>query len=314
MNGKVLVTGGAGFIGSHLIDALLDDGCEVVCFDNLSSGKMANLAQVMDKIEFVEGDITDRDKVYELCAGVDFVIHHAALLSVRESVSMPREYNRVNVDGTLNLLDGARESGVRRFVFASSSSIYGECTEFPQTEAILPAPTSPYALSKLAAEHYCGMYFNLFGLETISLRYFNVYGPRQDPGSPYAAVIPIFISKLIGGEKPTIFGTGEQSRDFVFVGDVCRANLAALGAPSPACGKTFNVAGNSCISVRELYRLIARFVDREDVEPIHGDPQPGDVLKTLGSAALAGELMGFQPEVTLEEGLRRTVAFFAGQG
>ncbi len=313
MGGRALVTGAAGFIGSHLVRALLDDGCEVVGLDNLSSGRMENLSDVIDGIEFVEGDITDYDKMCELCAGVDFVVHHAALTSVRESVNVPKEYNKVNIDGTLNLLEGAKRSGVKRFVFASSSAVYGECTTFPQTEAILPAPASPYALTKLAAEYYCGMYFKLFGLETVSLRYFNVYGPKQDPASQYAAVIPIFVSKLIGGESPTIFGTGEQSRDFVFVGDVCRANLAALAAPGSACGKAFNVAGDSCISVNDLYRLIARFVDREDVEAVHGDPQPGDVLKTRGSTALSRKHLGFQPEVALEEGLRRTVEFFAAR-
>lgn len=313
MADRVLVTGAAGFIGSHLVDALLGRGFEVVGLDNLTSGRMENLSDTIDKIELIEGDITDFDTVSDICGRVDFVVHHAALVSVRESVDMPKEYNRVNVDGTINLLEASRKGEVKRFVMASSSAVYGECAEFPETESMLPAPTSPYALTKLTGEHYCRIYFELFGLQTICFRYFNVYGPRQNPFSQYASVIPIFSSKLAAGEQPTIFGTGDQTRDFVYVGDVCGANLAALSAPESACGRAFNVASGTFISVNELYRLIAGLVGREDIQPIHGDPQPGDVLQTHGSNDLCRRELGFQPEMIMEKGLSGTVAFYTKQ-
>ncbi len=308
--GRVLVTGAAGFIGSHITEFLVAEGYEVVGLDNFHTGREENLARVRDRIELVIGDICDRDKVLEVVDGVDYIVHHAALTSVRESVHKPAEYNRVNIDGTVNMLEAARSAGVKRFVFASSSSVYGEATSFPEKETDLPAPESPYALTKLAGEHYCRIYHNLFGVKTIAFRYFNVYGPRQDPDSPYAAVIPIFSALLAKGRRPTIFGTGEQCRDFVHVRDVCRANLAALDAPEDACGGVYNIASGTTISVNELFGRIRSIAGKEDIDPEYGPAQPGDVFKTVGSIDLAAAKLGFSPSVSLEEGLEETVRFF----
>jgi nucleoside-diphosphate-sugar epimerase len=313
MSESVLITGAAGFIGSHLVAAALDEGYKVTALDNLSTGNMHNLSLVEKKIDFVEGDITDADAMLSVCENCDYVLHHAAKTSVRESVSIPKEYNRVNIDGTINMLEAAKESGIKRLVLAASSAAYGESDKFPQDENMLPAPASPYALAKVAGEYYCSLYHYLFGVQAISLRYFNVYGPRQDPGSQYAAVVPIFAAKLAVGEKPTIFGTGEQARDFVSVYDVCRANMLALKADPAACGGVFNVASGTAISVNELYALIAGLLGKSDVEPLRAEKQPGDVMKTCASVELSRQKLGFEAKVLLEDGLKETVEFFSNR-
>ena len=310
---RYLVTGGAGFIGSNLTEALLRQGHSVRVLDDFSTGRRENLARVAEwraagggEFELLEGDVRDAATCRRAVAGVDFVLHQAAVPSVQRSVLDPLTTHAVNVDGTLNLLEAARAAAVRRFVFASSSSLYGESETLPKIESMPPAPISPYGLQKLASETYCRLYHRLYALPTVALRYFNVFGPRQDPASEYSAVIPRFITAIRDGRRPTIFGDGEQSRDFTFVANVIRANQLACGAGESALGRAFNVGCGARITLNELLAAIGRIVGRE-VEAHYAAPRTGDIRHSLAAIDAAAEHLGFRPEVGLIEGLERTI-------
>lgn len=300
-----LVTGGAGFIGSHLTDALLDAGFAVRVLDDFSSGREENLSAAIGRIELIRGDLADPETTARACAGVDVVFHEGAIPSVPRSVAEPIRTNRANVDGTLNVLECARQAGVRRVVCAASSSAYGDTEELPKIETMPPNPRSPYALQKYAGEVYCRLYHEIYGLETVALRYFNVFGPRQDPKSEYAAVVPRFATACLRREAATINGDGEQSRDFTFVADTVRANLLAADAPG-AVGYVINVAGGRRISLNELLAELQR-ITGSTVPAIHGPNRVGDVRHSLADLGRARTLLAFEPQVTLADGLRRTV-------
>ncbi|MFO7652440.1 MAG: SDR family oxidoreductase [Candidatus Krumholzibacteriia bacterium] len=306
---RALVTGGAGFIGSHLAEELADRGQDVVVLDNLSTGKRENLAGCADRISFVEGSITDLDTVRRCCEGVDTVYHQAALASVPRSVDDPLLTNEHNVTGSLNVFWAAHQSGVRRVVYAASSSVYGDTEVLPKDEGMTPRPQSPYAITKHVGELYGAVFHRLYGLETIGLRYFNVFGARQDPHSQYAAVVPLFITRFLAGEAPLIHGDGGQSRDFTYILNVVEANLAAAEAPAAACGKTFNIACGERITIADLCDRIRELLGTE-LKPEHGPPRAGDVRHSQADITLAAELMNYRPSVDLDEGLRRTVAWY----
>jgi nucleoside-diphosphate-sugar epimerase len=310
---RYLITGGAGFIGSNLAEAALRGGDDVRVLDDFSTGRRENLAGASGwaaaggaRFELVEGDIRDAQLCRRVIEDVEFVLHQAAMPSVQRSIEDPQRSNEVNVSGTLNLLVAARDAGVRRFVFASSSSLYGESETLPKVESMTPAPISPYGLQKLAGESYCRLFHQLYGLPTVALRYFNIFGPRQDPNSEYSAVIPRFITAVRSGRRPTIFGDGEQTRDFTFVANAVQANLLACEAGEPALGRAFNVACGARISLNELVRSVGRLVGRE-IEPEYGPPRPGDIRHSLAGIELAGAALDYDPEVDLLEGLRRTL-------
>jgi len=305
MKETVLVTGGAGFIGSHLCEALAKKGYSVRAFDNLSYGKMENLDGV-EGVEFVRGDLRSMPELLDACKGADFVLHEAALRSVPLSMKDPAEFAEVNDFGTVNLLEASRKSGVSRIVFASSSSVYGNAGKFPQEEGDATAPVSPYALTKLCGEQYMKLYNDVFGLETISLRYFNVFGPRQDPNSAYSGVISIFAKKMLAGVSPTVHGTGKQSRDFTFVSNVAEANLCAIRAGKKACGETFNVCAGKSTSLLDIVSSLNRILGT-NITPVFGPKREGDVPKTLGSPAKAKKLLGFHAKEGFGEGLKKTV-------
>jgi nucleoside-diphosphate-sugar epimerase len=303
-----LVTGGAGFIGSHLVEALLQRGARVRVLDSLATGRPSNLAPFRADIELIEADIRDRDAVAAAVRGCDVVLHQAALPSVQRSVQDPLLTNDINVNGTLNVLVAARDAGVRRVVFASSSSVYGDTPTLPKVETMTPAPLSPYAVSKLAGERYCLVWAAVYGLPAIALRYFNVFGPRQDPTSDYAAVIPRFATAMLAGRAPTIYGDGEQSRDFTYVQNVVEANLLASTAPAATSG-AFNVAGGDRITLNELVARINRLIGA-DLAPLHAAAKPGDVRHSQAAVEAIGAALGWEPSVSFDEGLRRTVEHF----
>ena len=300
-----LVTGGAGFVGSHLVDGLLAAGWSVRVLDDFSSGREANLAHALARIELIRGDLADPDTAARAVLGADVVFHEGAVPSVPRSVAEPVRTNRANVDGTLNVLECARQAGVRRLVFAASSSAYGDTEVLPKIETMPPNPRSPYALQKFAGEVYCRLYHELYGLETVALRYFNVFGPRQDPKSEYAAVVPRFATACLRGEPARINGDGEQSRDFTFVADTVRANLLAADAPK-APGHVINVAGGRRISLNELLATLQR-ITGTNVPAVHGPARVGDVRHSLADLGRARDLLGFEPAIELEAGLRSTV-------
>jgi UDP-glucose 4-epimerase len=306
---RYLVTGGAGFIGSHIVDRLVQRGESVVVLDNLSTGKLANLERARGSIELLEADVRDLDAVRQACGGAEWVLHHAALASVPQSIADPISANEVNASGTLNVLVAAREAGVRRVVYAASSSVYGDTPPMPIGEDSSPAPLSPYAVSKHVGELYCQVFWKLHGLETVVLRYFNVFGPRQDPGSEYAAVIPKFITALQRGESPVIFGDGEQTRDFVYVNNVVEANLLACQAPK-AVGRVMNIAGGARTSLNELVTVMRRAIG-VDIPAVHGEPRAGDIRHSSADIARAQELLGYEVTVPLEEGLALTAEWLA---
>ncbi len=307
-----LVTGGAGFIGGHLVEALVGRGARVRVFDNFSTGRRTNLEAVKDDIEVMEADLRDPDAVTRAVEGVEAVFHLGALPSVPRSVADPLSTHEANITGTLLLLLAARDAGVRRFVFSSSSSVYGDTQVLPKHEGLTPTPQSPYALSKLAGEIYATQFARLYGLGTFSLRYFNVFGPRQDPNSAYAAVIPRFVSAWMAGDRPVIYGDGGQTRDFTFVEDVVRANLCCLDAPDEAAGGVFNVAWGHRISVNDLAARIRERLGAAE-PPRHDPPRPGDVRDSQADATRAREILGWTPRVTFEDGLARTVDWFRDQ-
>lgn len=300
-----LVTGGAGFIGSHLVDALLVRGDRVRVLDDLSNGLAEN---VPEGAQLAVGDVSDYEVVAAAVEGIDVVFHQAGLGSVRRSVEAPRRTDLVNAHGTLVVLDAARHAGVRRVVGASSSSVYGGAAPLPTRETHPVLPRSPYAVSKLALEHYCRVFHELMGVETVCLRYFNVYGPRQRADSPYAAVIPLFVDALRHGRPEVVHGDGLQSRDFTFVADAVQANLLAAEAPVERCGgRVYNVAGGEQHSVLDLLAVLAKLTG-VDAEPKHTDPRPGDVRHSHADLEAARTDLGYEPQVSLEEGLRRTLA------
>ena len=319
-----LITGGAGFIGSNIAETLVRQGGKVRVLDNFSTGKRENLAVLRslsktktgDPVEIIEGDVRDPDACKRAVQGVDYVLHHAAMVSVSQSVSEPLLCNAVNVTGTLNMLIAARDSGVRRFVLASSSAVYGdgereavpELHEIPKArrEDMPVDPMTPYAVSKLIGESYCRIFCRLYGLETVCLRYFNVFGPRQDHRSEYAAVIPKFIDALRHGRRPVIYGDGLQSRDFVFVGDVVLANLRACAAPGAAVGRVFNVASHRAVTLLELLDAMKTILD-SGLAPIFSEARPGDIRHSWAENTLAREYLDFEPSVSLQEGLERLI-------
>ena len=305
MSRRVLVTGGAGFIGSNLVEALLERGDDVRVLDNYSTGSRANLAALGRDIEVVEGDLRSYERVHTAVRGVELVFHQGALGSVPRSVQDPLTSAAVNVEGTVNVLLAARDEGVRRVVAASSSSVYGDGGEFPRVETQAPDPISPYAVAKLAAERFCVSFTRVYGIETVALRYFNVFGPRQDPTSQYAAVVPKFIRAIADGQPVTVHGDGEQSRDFTYVENVVAANLQAAEAPG-AEGRVLNIAAGSSETVNTLAATIGRLLGRE-VEKTFGPAQPGDVRESWADCSAARETIGYAPAVSFEEGLERTI-------
>ena len=304
---QFLVTGGAGFIGSHLAEELVRRGHQVRVADALTTGKRSNLDHVPD-VEFLEGDLADLTFAQRVVQGMEFVLHQAAIPSVPKSVADPLTSHRSNVDGTLNLLLAARDAGVRRLVFAASSSAYGETSELPKHENMPSDPLSPYALQKVVGEMYLRMFTRLYGLETVSIRYFNVFGPRQDPSSPYSGVISVFAAALLDGRPPTIYGDGEQTRDFTYVADVVSGVLKACDAPD-ASGEVINVAAGGRISLNRLYDTMRAIVGSQ-VKPVYAAPRAGDVRDSQADISKARRLLGFEPAVSLEDGLRRTVEWY----
>jgi nucleoside-diphosphate-sugar epimerase len=307
-----LVTGGAGFIGSHLVDRLLRDGWRVRALDDFSSGREANLAAAGEGVELVRGDVGDA-RVLDRCArGAEVIFHQAAVASVPRSVAEPVRTHAVNATGTLLVLEAARRAGVRRVVFAASSAAYGDDPALPKVETMAPSPLSPYALQKWMGETYCGLYAELYGLETVALRYFNVFGPRQDPKSEYAAVIPRFVTACLAGEAPVVYGDGEQTRDFTYVAEAVQANVLAADAPG-ASGAMVNVAGGRRVSLNEILALVAELTGAT-VRPRYEPARAGDVRDSVADLARARALLGFQPAVDLREGLRHTIeSFRSGQ-
>jgi UDP-N-acetylglucosamine/UDP-N-acetyl-alpha-D-glucosaminouronate 4-epimerase len=301
---KVLVTGGGGFIGSHVVDRLLTDGHEVRVLDNFATGRRQNLVHVLGEIELIEGDLQSYERAATAVRDSEVVLHQGALPSVPRSVQDPLTSNAVNVIGTLNLLLAARDGGVRRVVYASSSSVYGHNPVLPKTEDLPTIPASPYAVAKLAGEGYCRSFHSVYGLETVALRYFNVFGTRQNPFSQYAAVIPAFINAALEGRPPTIYGDGEQSRDFTYVDNVVDANIRAMDAPD-AAGRAMNVACGERISLNDVIQELRQILGR-DIEPRYEAERAGDIKHSLASIDLAGELLGYRPTVDFHEGLART--------
>ncbi len=305
-----LVTGAAGFIGSHIAEALVERGDRVRVLDNLSTGHRSNLGPIESHIEFIEGDVTDPTVVAKAVKGVDCVFHEAALASVPRSVEHPLDTNAACVTGTLTLLDEARKAGVRRLVYAASSSAYGDQPTSSKRESDLPAPISPYGAAKLAAEFYCQAFTATYGFETVSIRYFNVFGPRQDPHSQYSAVIPLFITAMLAGKRPTIYGDGHQSRDFTFVANVVHGNLLAADADAKlVCGRTLNVANGRQTSLLELIALLNELLGTQ-IEPVHAAPRVGDVRESLADITQARTRLGYEPLVGFEEGLRRSIDYY----
>jgi UDP-glucose 4-epimerase len=305
---RSLITGGAGFIGSNLARKLVTLGEDVVVLDDFSTGKHANLADIKDDIEIIEGSVCDITAVKKASRKVDYVFHHAAVVSVVRSVDDPVTTNAVNVDGTLNILMAASEAKVKRLVFAASSSAYGNNLSLPKHEDMKPEPLSPYAISKLTGEFYARVFYEIYGLPTVSLRYFNIFGPHQDPNSLYAAVIPFFITKLLKGDSPVIYGDGEQSRDFTYIENAVQANLLAA-VSSLAAGRVINVACGARYTLNELVSRL-QVLTRSNVGATYAPRRAGDVEHSQGDINLATQLLGYRPKVTFDEGLKATVEWF----
>ncbi len=302
---KVVVTGGAGFIGSNLAEELLKKH-EVTVIDNLSTGRMENLHRILDKINFIEGSITDLDLLKEAFSGSYGVFHQAAIPSVQRSVDNPLATNEANVEGTLKVLVAARDCKVQKVVFASSSSAYGDTPTLPKKEDMKPSPKSPYAITKLAGEYYCRVFSEVYGLKTTCLRYFNVYGPRQDPKSEYAAVIPRFITRVLAHEPPVIYGDGNQTRDFTFVKDVAKANILAMHSSAEG---VFNIACGRRMSLNELAGKIMQITGIK-LDPVHDEPRLGDVRDSLADISAAGKELGYEPDYDMDCGLEETIKWF----
>jgi nucleoside-diphosphate-sugar epimerase len=305
---RFLVTGGAGFIGSNICKRLIREGFSVRVVDNLLTGKKANLSGILDKIDFIEADMGDESVARSAMEGIDVALHQGALPSVPRSVDNPAATHRHCVDATFTLLLAARDAGVKRFVYAASSSAYGDTPTLPKIETMPSNPLSPYAAAKLAGELYCTVFYRVFGLETISLRYFNVFGPHQDPTSQYAAAIPAFVTSILRGKSPTVYGDGEQSRDFTFVQNVVEANLLAAKAKHTH-GEVVNIACGEAVTVNQVIDMINDIVDR-DVKPIYTDPRPGDVKHSLADISLAGKVIGYKPVVNFRQGLEKSIDWY----
>ena len=305
---KFLVTGGAGFIGSNICKKLISQGCFVRVIDNLLTGKKSNLAGIIDKIEFIEADMGDEKVARPAMKDINIVLHQGALPSVPRSVDDPAATHKHCVDATFTLLMAARDAGIKRFVYASSSSAYGDTPTLPKVETMRPQPLSPYAVGKLVGEFYCSVFSKVFGLETISLRYFNVFGPHQDPTSQYAAAIPAFVTAILKDQPPTVFGDGEQSRDFTFVDNVVDANLLAARAGRTA-GEVINIACGQAVTVNETIDVINELLDK-NIKPVYTDPRPGDVKHSLADISLAQELIGFKPTVSFKQGLQKAIDWY----
>ena len=301
---KALVTGGAGFIGSHIVDRLLQDGHEVIVLDDFSTGHKQNLDD-NEKLQIVEGDIRDFTTVNQCMQGVDWVFHKAAVASVPKTVNDPVGSSAVNYQGTLHVLEAARHNKVKRIVFASSAALYGDEPTLPKVETMLPVTLSPYAVDKLASEYACGMYTKLYGLETVSLRYFNVYGPRQDPSSPYSGVISIFADKLNQGTSPTIFGDGEQTRDFVYVSDVVEANMRAISQDAPV-GQVINIATGNKITLNQLLNTFCE-IKQVEFNAEYQDPRQGDIKESNANVSKAASILGWNSTVKLDQGLSKLI-------
>jgi len=305
-----LITGIGGFIGSSLARELLKRGERVRGVDNFSTGRRENLSEIVDQIEFREADILDLDAMRLACAGADYVLHEAAIPSVPKSVLDPIGSNHANVDGTVNVLVAARDAKVKRVIYAASSSAYGDTPTLPKNEGMAPDPISPYAVAKLASEHYLTSFYRCYGLETVSLRYFNIFGPRQDPSSPYSGVLAKFITLMLGGKQPTIFGDGEQSRDFTYIDNAVDANLLACRAPAAQiAGKVFNVATGRRVTLNETFEALRGLISYSG-SPIYGSERGGDIKHSLADISLAEKCLGYKPKVSFEEGLRRTVDWY----
>jgi len=305
---KFLVTGGAGFIGSNICTKLVSRGCSVRVVDNLLTGKKTNLASILDKIDFLEADMGDPKVARAAMKDIDVVLHQGALPSVPRSVDDPAATHRHCVDATFTLLLAARDAHVKRFVYASSSSAYGDTPTLPKVETMLPSPLSPYAAAKLVGEYYCSVFSGVFGLQTISLRYFNVFGPHQDPTSQYAAAIPAFVTAILKDKPPTIYGDGKQSRDFTYVDNVVEANLLAARAKKTR-GEVINIACGKAITVNEIIDMINEFTGRK-VKPIYVASRPGDVKHSLADITLAKKLIGFIPKVSFRQGLEKAIGWY----
>jgi nucleoside-diphosphate-sugar epimerase len=306
---RFLVTGGAGFIGSHIVEKLARRKHFVRVLDNFSSGKRKNLALVMKEIELLEADIRSPDACLKATRGIDFVLHQAALRSVPKSMNNPKEYNEVNIGGTLNMLQASKKNKVKRFVFASSSSVYGDISRFPEKEDFTPHPISPYALTKLGGEYYCRIFSHHYGLETVCLRYFNVFGPRQALDDEYAVVIPKFITCMLKNEPAPIYGSGRQSRDFTYIDNVVEANiLAAKRADSR--GEVFNIASGKDYTILQLVKILNKIM-KKDIQPKFLSPRPGDVFRTLSDLSRSESILGFRPKIDFLEGLNLTVEYLS---
>ena len=305
---KVIVTGGAGFIGSNLAEELARRGHQVVIIDNLSTGNLENIQPVLPvgQVDFIEGSITNLPLMQKAFSGADYVFHQAALPSVPRSIEDPETTDSVNITGTLNVLIAARDNAVKKLVFSSSSSVYGDTPTLPKTEDMPPNPLSPYAVTKITGEYYCQVFTRIYNLKTVCLRYFNVYGPRQDPKSAYAAVIPLFINAVLSGKSPVIFGDGEQTRDFTFVKDVVEANIQA--AESEVTG-VFNLGNSQRITISQLTKLIIDITKNNNVKPVYKDPRPGDIVHSLADTSKA-KAFGYNPRYSLEQGLKETINSF----
>jgi nucleoside-diphosphate-sugar epimerase len=306
LTGTAVVTGGAGFIGSHIAAALAAGGARVRVLDDLSTGHRENLDEIGGDIDFIRGSVADESLLAKALEGVELIFHEAAIPSVPRSVEAPRQSHIASVDGTFSLLLAARDAGVRRVVYAASSSAYGDQPTLPKVEEMRPDPLSPYAVAKLVGEYYCQVFTRVYGLETVSLRYFNVFGPRQDPGSQYSGVVSRFISSLLSGERPVIYGDGEQSRDFTYIDNVVAANLNAATSTG-ASGKVINVANGERVTLNQLLAELKELTGKQDVTAEYLEPRVGDVRHSLADITMARELLGYESKVDLREGLKRTI-------
>ena len=305
---KFLVTGGAGFIGSNICRRLVSQGCFVRVVDNLLTGKKSNLADILDKIEFIEADMGDAEVAHSAMKDINVVLHQGALPSVPRSVDDPAATHKHCVDATFTLLLAARDAGIKRFVYASSSSAYGDTPALPKVETMPPMPLSPYAVGKLVGEYYCSVFYSVFGLETISLRYFNVFGPYQDPTSQYAAAIPAFVTAILKDEPPTVYGDGEQSRDFTYIDNVVGANLLAARAEHTE-GQVLNIACGQAVTVNAIIDMINELLGK-NIQPIYTDPRPGDVKHSLADITLAEKLIAYKPKVPFKQGLQKAIDWY----